>query len=80
MRIFVKLLLAATLSVLFAVSAYAETNSPNEADYYVGSSVTVEGVVSQVSVTRSGTTFINFGGAISQPHFLWRHGSVAQIL
>ncbi len=50
------------LSLLLAVSAQAETITPKEASYYVGSSVTVEGVVSQVS-TKGGTTFINFGGS-----------------
>lgn len=56
-----KLLSAVSLSLLFSVSAQADTITPKEAGYYVGSSVTVAGVVSQVSTSR-GTTFINFGG------------------
>jgi len=62
MRYIVNLLTAAGLALLLAISAQAETILPKEASNYVGSVVTVEGVVSQVSTSRSGTTFINFGG------------------
>jgi DNA/RNA endonuclease YhcR with UshA esterase domain len=49
--------------VLFiATGAQAETITPQDASSYVGRSVIVEGVVRQVSTSRSGTTFINFGG------------------
>ena len=57
-------------SLLFAASAIAESISPQEAAQNVGVHATVEGVVSQVSFSQSGTTFINFGG---------RYGFVAQI-
>ncbi|ABF61920.1 nucleotide-binding protein [Ruegeria sp. TM1040] len=40
----------------------AETIGPREAAQNIGSYSTVEGVVSQVSRSRNGTTFINFGG------------------
>jgi DNA/RNA endonuclease YhcR with UshA esterase domain len=48
--------------VFFATSASSETISPDDASQYVGRNVTVEGVVRQVSSSRGGTTFINFGG------------------
>lgn len=48
--------------LFFATSASSETISPHDASQYVGRSVTVEGVVQQVSSSRGGTTFINFGG------------------
>ncbi|MYM56970.1 nucleotide-binding protein [Thalassovita mangrovi] len=57
-----KLVSAAGLALLLAVTAHAETVSPKETSYYVGETVTVEGVVSQVSTSNRGTTFINFGG------------------
>lgn len=53
---------AVGIALLLATYANAETISAQEASQYVGSSITVEGVVSQVSTTRGGTTFINFGG------------------
>tara|TARA_R110002073_G_scaffold43095_2_gene119994 strand:+ start:985 stop:1341 length:357 start_codon:yes stop_codon:yes gene_type:complete len=62
MRYLVKLLSAAGIALLLATSAHAETISPQDASHYIGNSLTVEGVVSQVSATRGGTTFINFGG------------------
>lgn len=49
-------------ALLLITSAQAETVSPRDASYYVGTTLTVEGVVSQVTQTNSGTTFINFGG------------------
>jgi DNA/RNA endonuclease YhcR with UshA esterase domain len=61
MRYLNKLIAAAGLAMVMATSAYAETVTPQDASQYVGSSVTVEGVVSQVS-RSGGTTFINFGG------------------
>lgn len=62
MRHFINLLSAAGVALLLSTFAYAETISPQDAPEYVGSSVTVEGVVSQVATTSSGTIFINFGG------------------
>lgn len=62
MRLIARLISAAGIALLLSVSAHAETITPKEAAYYVGSTVTVEGVVSQVSTSSGGTTFINFGG------------------
>lgn len=62
MRHFVNFISAAGISVLTTSFAAAETISPQDAAQHVGSSMTVEGVVSQVSVSGGGTTFINFGG------------------
>ncbi len=50
------------MALLFATVASAETISPQEASRHVGEFVTVEGVVSQVSRSKGGTTFVNFGG------------------
>ncbi len=61
MRFLNRLLAAAGVALLMGTHAYAETVSPQDASQYTGSSVTVEGVVSQVS-RSGGTTFINFGG------------------
>lgn len=57
-----KILSTVGLGLFLAVSAQAETITPKEAAYYVGDSTTVAGVVSQVSTSRGGTIFINFGG------------------
>lgn len=62
MRIFKTLLSTFSLILIFATATQAETISPQEAPQYVGYSVTVEGLVRQVSTSRGGTTFINFGG------------------
>ena len=62
MRYFINLLSAAGFALLLTANAYAETISPQVASEHVGSYATVEGVVSQVTTTGSGTTFINFGG------------------
>lgn len=50
------------LTLALSVGAQAETIAPREAAHYVGSQATVAGVVSQVSRSKGGTTFINFGG------------------
>lgn len=50
------------LALVLVTAAQAETITPHQAVQFVGDSVTVEGVVSQVSTSRGGTTFINFGG------------------
>ena len=62
MRYLANLLSAAGIALLLAASAQAETISPPEASHHIGDSITVEGVVSQVSTSSGGTTFINFGG------------------
>jgi len=62
MRYIIHLLSAAGIALLLATSTQAEIISPQEASHYVGGAMTVEGVVSQVSTSGGGTTFINFGG------------------
>ncbi|CUH45429.1 hypothetical protein RUM4293_04343 [Ruegeria atlantica] len=57
-----KSLFAVILTFSFAVSAFAGEISPREAVNHVGERTTVVGVVSQVSNSGKGTTFINFGG------------------
>lgn len=69
MRWFSKFISVVGLALLLAVSASAETIKPKEAAYYVGEAVTVEGVVSQVSTSKGGTTFINFGGRFPNHKF-----------
>lgn len=57
------LVLSALLLLPVPRFAQSPTVSPGDAARYVGQTVTVQGVVSQVSVSRrSGTTFLNFGG------------------
>ena len=62
MRHLFQFLSALGIALVFTTIGHAETIAPREAAQYVGSSSTVEGVVSQVSRSRGGTTFINFGG------------------
>jgi DNA/RNA endonuclease YhcR with UshA esterase domain len=62
MRHFVSFVFAAGIALLTTTFASAETIAPQDAAQYVGSPITVEGVVVQVSVSSGGTTFINFGG------------------
>ena len=62
MRYLINLFSAAGIALLLATSVQAETITPLEASHYAGSAITVEGVVSQVSTSGGGTTFINFGG------------------
>lgn len=62
MKIIAKLIASFGLSLILVTGAVAETISPPEAAQHVGSTATVEGVVSQVSISRKGTIFINFGG------------------
>jgi DNA/RNA endonuclease YhcR with UshA esterase domain len=69
MRWFLKFISVTGLALLLALSASAETITPKEAAYYVGEAVTVEGVVSQVSTSKGGTTFINFGGRFPNHKF-----------
>ena len=57
-----RLLSIAGLALLLAAPVHAETVTPRDAAHFVGHSMTVEGVVSQVSRSGGGTTFINFGG------------------
>lgn len=62
MRFLINLLSAAGVFLLLAISAQAESITPQEAYHHAGDMMTVEGVVSQVSTSSGGTTFINFGG------------------
>lgn len=48
--------------LLVSTIANADVIEPSEANGNIGNYATVEGVVSQVSKSSSGTTFINFGG------------------
>lgn len=62
MRYLKRLFFAVGLGLALVTAVQAETITPHQAAQFVGASVTVEGVVSQVSTSRGGTTFINFGG------------------
>jgi DNA/RNA endonuclease YhcR with UshA esterase domain len=53
---------AAGIALLLATSVQSETISPREAPHHINDEMTVEGVVSQVSTSSGGTTFINFVG------------------
>ena len=60
---YLKNIIGALVVVLLSISpAIAETITPQEASDHIGSVEVVEGVVSQVSTSSGGTTFINFGG------------------
>lgn len=62
MRYLKVLFSAVGLALVLVASAQAETITPHQAAQFIGHPVTVEGVVSQVSTSRGGTIFINFGG------------------
>ena len=62
------ILLAATLLAGVGVAAQ-QVISDSEAASHVGQTVTVEGSVASVHVTRSGTTFLNFGSGYSNQTF-----------
>jgi DNA/RNA endonuclease YhcR with UshA esterase domain len=47
---------------MVAHPAFSQAVSPDEAGQYISTNITVKGLVSQVSQSRSGTIFINFGG------------------
>ena len=53
-----------TLAIALFLTTFANADiiTPREAAQNIGSYSTVEGAVSQVSKSRGGTTFINFGG------------------
>lgn len=57
-----RLFSATAVALLLINPAHAETISPQDAVRHIGEEITVEGVVSQVSASAGGTTFINFGG------------------
>ena len=62
MRYITHFILTVIATLFLTVTAQADTISPRDAYANAGASITVEGVVSQVSTIKSGTTFINFGG------------------
>ncbi|WP_170790266.1 single stranded DNA-binding domain-containing protein [Ruegeria lacuscaerulensis] len=62
MPIIHKLMSVLALVLVLALPAGAGEISPREAIQHLGDSATVVGVVSQVSNSGKGTTFINFGG------------------
>jgi hypothetical protein len=67
------------MSVLFVTSpvaspAWAQTPvvvSDTEAAQHIGQDVTVEGVVTAVSTSRKGNTFINFRRSLPEPDLYW---------
>lgn len=61
-KVFRSLIASLGFALLIASGVQAEAISPQEASYHVGDKATVVGVVSQVSRSKGGTTFINFGG------------------
>ncbi len=62
MRHFFNFLATAGTAVLISTASLADTISPQEASGNIGRHTEVAGVVSQVTQTSGGTTFINFGG------------------
>ena len=62
MKSFVVCALLCISSVLVPYPAAAQSIQPDQAVQYIDSNVTIEGQVSQVSQSGSGTIFINFGG------------------
>ncbi|WP_209599706.1 nucleotide-binding protein [Ruegeria sp. HKCCSA071] len=62
MRVLYNLLSVVFLSFSLANSVHAGEITPRDAASHVGEQSTVVGVVSQVSNSGKGTTFINFGG------------------
>lgn len=63
MKTFATFCVALSLLAATVPSSMAETIQAANAASYVGQAVTVEGVVTEVSTdSRSGNTFINFGG------------------
>jgi DNA/RNA endonuclease YhcR with UshA esterase domain len=73
MKAFVRLL----MSVLFVMGLFASPSgaqtpvvvSDTQAAQYIGQNVTVEGVVTAVTTSRKGNTFINFGGVYPNQTF-----------
>jgi exonuclease VII large subunit len=54
---------------LTAASARAETVAADQAQAHVGQVTTIEGAVSNVYTTRSGTTFLDIGGRYPDNRF-----------
>ena len=62
MRYLKNIIFAAGIALLAISLAIAEPITPQKASDHIGSPEIVEGVVSQISTSGGGTTFINFGG------------------
>ncbi|SLN37657.1 nucleotide-binding protein [Ruegeria meonggei] len=62
MHLLPKFCVSVVLTLALAVAAYADEITPREAINHIGKRASVVGVVSQVSNSGKGTTFINFGG------------------
>jgi DNA/RNA endonuclease YhcR with UshA esterase domain len=66
------LTLAGLLVVSLSITVLAQTSTvipDKEAEQHLGQDVTVEGVVTAVSTSRKGNTFINFGGVYPNQTF-----------
>jgi hypothetical protein len=60
----------ATLSLSFPLRAQTPSVIPDaQAQHHVGQNLTVEGVVTAVTTSRNGNTFINFGGVYPNQTF-----------
>ena len=57
------------VGLLPSPAAAQKVVAPDEAARHVGELVTVEGVVTQVSMSRSNTTFVNFGAPYPKQAF-----------
>jgi hypothetical protein len=73
MKAFLRLLMS-VLFVTAPVGSPARAQTPvvvsdAQAEQHIGQDVTVEGVVTAVSTSRRGNTFISFGGAYPNPTF-----------
>jgi len=62
MRILMILFSALSLSLFSMAPAISGEVTPRQTSQYIGEQATVVGTVAQVSRSRGGTTFINFGG------------------
>lgn len=62
MRILFVLISAISISLLSITPAVSGEVTPQEASQHIGEYATVVGTVAQVSRSRGGTTFVNFGG------------------
>jgi DNA/RNA endonuclease YhcR with UshA esterase domain len=66
------LTLAGLLVGSLSITLFAQTSTvipDTEAEKHIGQNVTVEGVVTAVSTSRKGNTFINFGGVYPNQTF-----------
>jgi DNA/RNA endonuclease YhcR with UshA esterase domain len=64
------LCILATVLLTAALRAQTPSIVPDaEASQHIGQNVTVEGIVTAVSTSRKGNTFINFGGAYPNQTF-----------